>query len=323
MNTIFTPPPVRRCSHWPFWLALVGLSLILLFSLLVNLVAVGVLADAESSAPSKGEDEFPKFSETHSYGSGTTKVVRIAYSGALTREPGGGWLASSDPVEDCIRQIRAARQDKRVAAIILEIDSPGGGVTDADEIHRELTLFKTGGYYIALPANRIIAQPTSVIGSIGVIMQTVNIHELSQKLGVTDTTIKSGANKDLLNPFQPVSAEQLALMQGTINALYDRFVQLVADARQLPAATIRPLADGRIFTAQQALDHQLIDAIGYWDDAVAATAALLDADSLRIVTYKSDKTFVDRLFSSRSPLPNLRAWLTAAGTPRRLYLWRP
>jgi protease IV len=328
------------CRHWPFWIVIITLAATLGLSLLLNLVAVGTLAgSAKPDHAGQGEDEFPTFSETHSYGSGTTKVVRIAFTGILTRQLDGGWLGTSDPVEDCIRQIRAARQDDDVAAILLEVDSPGGEVTAADEIHRELTLFKesragrrlvvlvhdlaaSGGYYISLPADRIIAQPTALIGSIGVILQTLNIQGLSEKIGVTDTTIKSGRNKDMLNPFRPVDPEQVQLLQAAIDAMHGRFLDLVAQGRALEKAHLRDIADGRLFTADEALEHKLIDAIGYWPEAMAATAALLDVPDILVVTYQAEKTFFDRLLGVRAPLPGLHTFLTAT-TPRRLYLWRP
>ena len=327
---------------WPLWIIILLLVATLGVSLLINLTAVGVLAGSSISASddSAGEDEFPQFSETHSYGAGTTKVVRIWFTGILTRELDGGWLGTLDPVEDCLRQIRAARQDDEVAAILLEVDSPGGEVTAADEIHRELVLFKesrkdrklvvlvhdlaaSGGYYISVPADHIVAQPTALIGSIGVILQTLNIQGLSEKIGVTDTTIKSGKNKDLLNPFHPVDPEQVALLQESIDAMFARFVDLVADGRGLKKSTVKPLADGRVFTADEALKHKLIDSIGYWDEAFDETCKLLGTDDLHVVTYETEESFFDTLFSVRTPLPGLKALLSAAGTPRRLFLWRP
>ena len=333
----------RRCRHWPFWVVILFLAVVLGVSLLINLAAVGVLTESSVATPShdgEGEDEFPQFAETHSYGAGTTKVARIWYTGILTRELDGGWLGTMDPVEDCLRQIRAARQDEDVAGIILEVDSPGGEVTAADEIHRELMLFKesrenrrivvlihdlaaSGGYYISVPADRIVAQPTALIGSIGVIMQTLNVQGLSEKIGVTDTTIKSGKNKDLLNPFHPVDPEQIALLQESVDAMYDRFVGLVAQGRSLKKSEVKPLADGRVFTAEEALRHKLVDAIGYWDEAFDETADLLGVSDLYVVTYQVERTFLEQLLGVRAPLPGLRALLSAAATPRRLYLWRP
>jgi protease IV len=227
-----------------------------------------------------------------------------------------------------------------VAAIILEVDSPGGEVTAADEIHRELMLFKqsrkdrkmtvlvhdmaaSGGYYISVPADRIIAQPTALIGSIGVLLQTLNIQGLSEKIGVTDTTIKSGKNKDMLNPFHPVDPEQVALLQESIDVMHARFVDLVAQGRLLKKSDLKPLADGRIFTAEEALKHNLIDGIGYWDEVFDATCDLLGVEDILVVTYEVEKSLFDVLMGVRSPLPGLQSLFSAAATPRRLYLWRP
>jgi protease-4 len=333
--------PRSPCRHWPFWIVILALAVILGLSLLLNLTAVGLLSGSvKPSSDSWGEDEYPQYTETHSYGAGTTKVVRMGFTGLLTRELDGGWLGATDPVEDCLRQIRAARQDDDVAALLFEVDSPGGEVTAADEIHRELMLFKesredrrivvlvhdmaaSGGYYISLPADRILAQPTALIGSIGVIMQTLNIQGLSEKIGVTDTTIKSGKNKDLLNPFHPVDPEQVQLLQDSVDAMYNRFLDLIVQGRPIKKAELKKLADGRIFTAEEAVKHKLIDGIGYWDDALAETADLLGVEDLFVVTYETKKTFFDVLMGVRSPLPGLQSLLAAAAAPRRLFLWRP
>ena len=325
-----------------FWIVFFALVAVLGISLMLNLTAVGLLAGQAPAAPHDGygEDEFPQFSETHSYGAGTAKVVRIWFTGILSRELDMGWLGTADPVEECLRQIRAARQDDEVAGLLFEVDSPGGEVTAADEIHRELTLFKesradrkivvlvhdlaaSGGYYVSVPADRIVAQPTALVGSIGVILQTLNVQGLSEKIGVTDTTIKSGKNKDLLNPFRPVDPEQIALLQESIDAMHARFVDLVAQGRGLQASEVRPLADGRIFTADEALEHRLIDAVGYWDEAFAEMAGLLGTDDLHVVTYQAQKSFFESLLGARPRLPDLRALWSGAAAPRRLYLWRP
>lgn len=334
-----TPPSRRR--YWPFWIIIIALAGFLGLSLLLNLTAVRLLAGSPPAIHGQwGKDEYPEFAETHSYGAGTTKVVRISFTGVLTRQLDGGWIDTIDPVDRILRQIRAARQDEHVAAILLEVDSPGGGATEADEIYHELMLFKdsrkgrkitvlvhdmaaSGGYYISLPADRIVAQPTALIGSIGVIMQTLNISGLSEKIGVTDTTIKSGKNKDMLNPFQPVNEAQVKLLQTTVDAMQDRFVALVRDHRPIPKSKLKKLADGRIFTADQALRHKLIDGIGYWEDAVAQTAQLLGVEEILVVSYEVDRSVFDLLMGLESPVPDWQAMLSAASTPRFLYLWRP
>lgn len=332
----------RSARPGAFWIVFFALVAVLGISLMLNLTAVGLLAGQAPAAPHDGygEDEFPQFSETHSYGAGTAKVVRIGFTGILSRELDAGWFGTVDPVEDCLRQIRAARQDDEVAGLLFEVDSPGGEVTAADEIHRELMLFKesradrkivvlvhdlaaSGGYYVSVPADRIVAQPTALVGSIGVILQTLNVQGLSEKIGVTDTTIKSGKNKDLLNPFRPVDPEQIALLQESIDAMHARFVDLVAQGRGLKASEVRPLADGRIYTADEALKHKLVDAIGYWDQAFAEMAGLLGTDDLHVVTYQAKKSFLESLLGAQPRLPDLRALWAGAGAPRRLFLWKP
>jgi ClpP class serine protease len=105
--------------------------------------------------------------------------------------------------------------------------------------------------------------------------------------------------------------------------MHDRFVELVAEGRNLSKTTVRALADGRLFTAREALDLRLVDAIGYWEDALAETAGLLGVETVRVVAYRDDTGLLARFFGVRSPLPGLHALLSAAAVPRRLYLWRP
>ena len=127
----------------------------------------------------------------------------------------------------------------------------------------------------------------------------------------------------MLNPFQPVNPEQVQLLQSSVDAIYDRFLLLVQENRPIKKKELKTLADGRVFTADEALKHKLVDGIGYWEDAVAQTAQLLEVDHLFIVTYEVERSFFDVLMGVQSPIPNWKSLLTSAGTPRRQYLWRP
>jgi protease-4 len=218
-----------------------------------------------------------------------------------------------------LRQIRAAHNDDSVRAILLEINSPGGAITPTDEIYAALQRFRqsdsnrvvvaccrdimaSGGYYVGLAADRIIAQPTSVIGSIGVLIQSLNWAELSERIGVQDTTVKSGENKDLFNPFRPVTEGERVIMQSLVDGFYERFVHLVSDARSLPIDEVVSIADGRVMTADEALDLNLVDRIGYDRDAVDELAQLLDQPSVRIVRYEEGDRFFLRLARMISPI---------------------
>jgi protease-4 len=283
-------------------------------------------------------DEAPKLDETWSFGSGDIKVVRIPLDGVIMRAEEEGFLTvHADMVESILTQVRAAERDPDMRAIILEVNSPGGGVTPSDEIYNALRGFRasrpdrrvvvfirdlgaSGAYYAAMAGDFIIAEPTAVVGSSGVIMQTVNFQGLSEKIGITDVTIKSGANKDLLNPFQAVNTNQVAMLQTLIDDMQSRFSGIVAESRKLDRAASPELFDGRIFSANDALDKGLIDEIGYWNDALARTAQLLDTGALRVIRYEPQRTFIEQLFEGKSPvvLPGLKL-----RSPQFLYLWKP
>jgi len=259
-----------------------------------------------------GEDEFPNLQETWSYGTGTTKVVRIPIEGMIMLAEGNtAWQATSTALS--LRSIRRATLDPDVKGIILEINSGGGGITDSDILFHALKKFKeedesriivaimgdvaaSGAYYIAVAADYILAHPTSLTGSIGVIMQSYNIKQLAQKIGIQDVTIKSGDNKDFLNPFQDVKPEQRQMLQNIIQAMHQRFVYLVAENRRLARDVVAPLADGRVFLADDAVRLKLIDGIGYSEDAREKMAELLNADEgIRIYRYDEQLTFWDLL----------------------------
>lgn len=254
-------------------------------------------------ADETGVDERPALTSVWSFGKGETQVVRIPVQGVISRDFATGFFSSADPVETVLRQIRAAAGDPQIRGIILEIDSPGGEVTACDEIYHELMLFKqsdpgrvivavfgdlaaSGGYYIACAANRIVAQPTTITGSIGVLISAMNFQGLGEKLGVRDTTIKSGDNKDLFNPLKEMSPEQKALIQQIVDSIHGRFIGLVAEGRNRPVDEIAPLADGRIFTASAALEAGLVDELGYWREAVRATSKLLGVSEIKVLRYE-------------------------------------
>jgi protease-4 len=318
----------RRRKNQKLWTTIILLSLALLGML---------FSRCKPIEPEYPRDEMPKLDETWSFGSGDVKVVRIPLDGVIMRsEEGGLFSARSDMVENILTQVRVAEHDPDMRAIILEVNSPGGGVTPSDEIYNALRKFResrpdrrivvfirdlgaSGAYYASMAADCIIAEPTAVIGSIGVIMQSMNFQGLSEKVGIKDVTIKSGANKDMLNPFRAVDTNQVALLQTLIDEMQSRFRGIVANARKLDP-TAPDLFDGRIFSASNALDKGLIDEIGYWNDALAHTAQLLDTGALRVVRYEPQRTFFEQLIDGKTSiaLPNLKLH-----SPQFLYLWKP
>lgn len=187
-----------------------------------------------------------------------------------------------------IERLHAAADDASVKAVVLRIDSPGGGVGPSQEIHDEVvklvqskpvvvsmgSLCASGGYYIAAPASRIFANPGTITGSIGVIMEFTNIQDLLDKIGLKNRVVKSGKHKDIGSPVRPMSAEDEAILQGLIDDVHSQFVEAVAAGRKLEVATVKPLADGRIFTGRQAQTSGLVDELGNLESAIAAAAEL-------------------------------------------------
>ncbi len=344
------PPPLpshpapKRKTHAAVWLIIALLGILLIGSLILNAGLSGALKQklsARKTTHVQPVDEYPDLKEIWSFGDGDVKAARIAVEGVILREIEGGLFSTPiNMVESVLAQIRTARADSAVRAIILEVDSPGGGITASDEIYRALVDFResdtgrvvvvfmrdlaaSGGYYVAMGGTWLIAQPTTVLGSIGVIMQTLNLKGLSDKVGITDVTIKSGANKDLLNPFTEVDPAQRALLQEMIDSMYEHFLSIVAKNRPaIPADRLRALADGRLFVPHQALELKLVDQIGYWEDALAKTAELLGVESVKVIRYEQQIDFLTWLMSVRSPVRPAQ-WISSHLRPRFLYLWAP
>lgn len=329
-------------SSAAYWIFAILLLVILGISVLVNIglgLAIAMRGHSFSASGQEATDEFPTFEEEWSYGSGDVKAVRLQLTGVISRETEGGLFdLPVDRIEELIRSIRAAKNDEAVKAIILEVDTPGGGITPSDEVYRELLNFKesakgrkvvifmrdlaaSGGYYVAMAGDWLIAEPTTIVGSIGVIMQTLNWKVLSDKIGVSDTTIKSGENKDMLNPFRESKPEEISMLQEMIDRMHGRFKSIVSSGRGIQEDDLAVLADGRIFTADQALELKLIDQIGYWDDAVAKTAELLGETSIKVIRYYQHDSFWKIFAGVKHPLTSPISHLQQS--PKFQYLWKP
>ena len=192
------------------------------------------------------------------------------------------------------------------------MNSPGGGITDCDRIHHEILELKkarpalrfvslirdvaaSGGYYVSAPCDRIIAHPTTITGSIGVIMSFMNLEGLFEKIGYREVVIKSAEHKDIGSMGRPMTDKERELLQSMLNEMYDRFVQIVADGRKMDVLKVRELADGRIYTGSQAKANGLVDELGYFDQAVDAAMKLAGVSDANVVEYQKPFTLQDLL----------------------------
>jgi protease-4 len=190
--------------------------------------------------------------------------------------------------QDTVKQIKDWRKDSTIKAIVIRIDSPGGAVGPSQEIYREIrrtigtkpvvasmgSIAASGGYYIASASSYIVANPGTITGSIGVIINLPNLRELFAKIGYQMTTIKSGQFKDIGNVARDMTPEEKELVQATIDETYRQFVRDVAAGRNLSEDDVRKVADGRIIMGEKALEVKLVDQLGNFEDAVAKAGEL-------------------------------------------------
>ena len=226
------------------------------------------------------------------------KIAVITMRGLISSSLPGN--VSDSMVDDMRAALQQARDDSRVKAIVLEIDSPGGEVTASDAIYSALvkarerkpvvvymdSLAASGGYYVSCGGKFLMANETTITGSIGVIIQTLNYEQLFNKVGLASVIFKSGKFKDMLNGARPITPEERELVQNFIMKTYDKFLGIVAKERNLPADLLRnTIADGRILSGKEAFEHKLIDGLGELDDAFSKAKKLGNAPDARVVKY--------------------------------------
>jgi len=241
-------------------------------------------------------------------------------------------------------QLDRARGDSSVRALLLRINSPGGTVTASDILYQELMRFKhdrdvpvvahfmgvaaSGGYYVAMAADELIAEPTTVTGSIGVIFVGVNVSGLMQKLGVTDQTLTAGAQKDAGSWLRPMKPAERAHLQSVLDDMHERFKQTVAAGRHgLDRSRIDELADGRIYSASQAKANGLVDGLGDLEESVAVAQRRAGLASARVVIYHRPREYRQNLYTQAPAVPKVMRLELAPSLPLArpgfLYLWAP
>ncbi|MGE3172304.1 MAG: signal peptide peptidase SppA [Planctomycetota bacterium] len=337
------PPPQGRGAS--FFVA-VFLGLLLLVSgglnVMLLLLSFGSIASAGLGGLDGGDLGYDLV-RVGGAASAPHKVLRIPIHGAIAEAENPVLGASGGMVTEVRRALRYAENDDSVRGIWLSIDSPGGGVTDSDEIYRMLRRFKSnhpdvkvialfgdiaasGGYYVACAADRIVARRSSITGSIGVIMSAWNFAKAAQELGIEQVAIKSERTpyKDMLSPTRPMTDAEREILTGIVDELYDQFVDVVDYGRRgLERDEVVQLANGAIYSAEQARQNRLIDAIG---DPVSVEEEFAADGPVQIVEHRRRPSLRDLLFGAAADAPDLSTaaarLLTAATGPRFLFYWQ-
>ncbi len=327
-----TPPqplqvqtPKKRSGWRIFW------NIILVLSVLANIMLVlmviglaGVFVSISGEIKTFTEEVIEK-------GPRTTKIAVIRMEGIIEEEM----------ARDVREQLKAAQEDSHVKGIIIKVTSPGGTISDSDQIYNEINKYRkktgkpavafmegiaaSGGYYASVACDKIVAAPTAITGSIGVIMGHFVVQQLlEEKLGIQPVVVKSGPKKDWPSPFRPFTEEEKQYIETKlINPAYERFVQVVAEGRkELTIEDVRRLGDGSIYGAEEALKDKLIDKIGYLDEAIETAKMLAGVENAQVIEYRKPFSFSELLGAQSGGMLKFdKSTLYKFCTPQMLYLW--
>ena len=282
--------------------------------------------------------------EEYVSGDGASKIAVVPVEGTIASADDslGGTQPTVTP-EGLADALRQAGGDPTVAAVVLEVNSPGGGVTASDEMHQSILDFKentgkhvvvsmgdtaaSGGYYISTAADRIVANETTLTGSLGVIFQLTNFAEAADKYGIKQEVIKSGKYKDIGNSFRELKPEEREIFQSIVDESYAQFVDVISAGRNIPEERVREIADGRVYSGLQAEELGLVDSFGGLDEASAAAGRLAGTSDTTVVRYVQEPTLRDTLLARLAPQePQAEQVMEAAGLdlePKPYYLYRP
>lgn len=341
-------PSPREGRGASFFVA-IFLGLLLLVSgglnVLLLLLSVGSFAGGGMAGEIDGTGAIYDLVTTGGESNAANKVLRIPIKGAIAEAQSPVLGATGGMVSQVRRALRYAESDENVRGILLDINSPGGGVTDSDEIYQLLQDFKekrpqvkvaallgdmaaSGGYYVAVAAEWIVARRSTITGSIGVIMSAWNFAKLAKEYGVSEVAIKSKHTpyKDMLSPMRDMTTAERDILLSIVEELYQQFVTVVAEGRQgLTRERVQELANGAIYSAQQARQDGLVDEIGDMDTIEQWFRERYD--ELQYVEYRRRASFGEMLLGMRAPpradpLNALGRVLTSSTGPRFLYYWQ-
>ena len=309
-------------------LGLIGLAI---------LAVVLILAAGGPTAPAV-------YAEEYVAGDGASRIAVVPVEGTIaTADNTVGGIQPTTTPEGLADALRQAGQDTSVVAVVIEVNSPGGGVTASDEMHQSILDFRkntgkpvvvsmgdtaaSGGYYIATAADRIVANETTLTGSLGVIIPLNNFAQAANKYGIKQVVIKSGKYKDMGSAFREMTPEEREIFQSIVDQDYSEFVEVISEGREIPEDRVREIADGRIYSGIQARDLGLVDSLGNLDEASATAGRLAGKRDTTVIRYVQEPTLTETLLARLAPQePQTQQIMEAAGLdlePKPYYLYLP
>jgi len=323
------------------WIAVGIAATLFLGSLAANTLTTDVSSSMGSFLDGGGEAFDEKIIEEGTAGQGKVAVIHLR--GAIQSDAGGGLFAGGYDHDLFLDQLDHAANDPNVHGVILRINTPGGGVVESDEIHDKVkeiqedfrkkvyvsmgSMAASGGYYVSAPADQIYANSQTITGSLGVIMQSINVAELAEEWGVSTEVIKSGPYKDIMSQTREMTDDERNILQSLVDDSYNRFVDVIEAGRDLDRDRVIELADGRIYTGAQALDEGLIDGLGHLDDVIDHMKEDLGRGNVSVVEYETNIGFSSILGVSlkqlieNQRLTDVKGWLQQNHGPQLMYLY--
>ncbi|MBO0992350.1 signal peptide peptidase SppA [Bacillus sp. SD088] len=327
------------------WIALGVAAFVFFVSTIVNLASSFLFADF-SKLVNEGVGINEAFAEeVVESGSPAEKIAVLEVDGVIQDTGEASIFQAAGYVhKEFMKQLNHVKDDSSVKGIILHVNSPGGGTNESAEIHHKLvqiqeetdkpiyvsmgSMAASGGYYISAPATKIFASPETMTGSLGVIMQGVNIGELADKLGIDFTTIKSGPYKDIMSQYRDMTEEEKDILDSMLKNSYDEFVRIISEGRDMSETEVRKIADGRVYDGRQAKEVGLIDDFGYQEDVIEQLKNDYKLQGAQVIRYTAGVGFgsffgvIAQQFGGKdAEMQGITKLLTQPNAPRLMYLY--
>ena len=326
--------------------ALIIAAVLLFFSIGINTIITIFKTDFFSSFDTMMGSDALTYENVIESGDFTERIANLKVDGVIqdVGEP-SIWETVDYNHQAFLEQLDAVLKDETVKAVLLTVNTPGGGVIESEEIYQKLLQIKeereipiyvtmgamaaSGGYYISAPADKIFFFFFTITGSIGVIMQSINYEKLAEKIGVEFETIKSGEHKDMFGGPRPSTKEELAMLQEMIDESYEHFVDIIETGRNMSEAEVKKVADGRVLGGTQALRAGLVDEIGNEEAAINALRADYSLEDAELFEYTKDTTSwgvflgakLGSMFSPSAESQVLSKIISSTNSPRMMYLY--